>query len=180
MSASIIEELALRHPTQYERLVEIYRENAAFLSIAALYAVLRSGTDQIGDSTTTNIFSGYPLLEDDKTAALKIARLMAAIEPDVLMAFVQRVMLPFQDHQGDRIPYLHPYGDEETACPVCGKPGIEPKVDELMTTDDGGIAEWRGTHCGAKGCAKYLLAFERHVMVVDGEGHRLPNRKWDI
>lgn len=177
---AVISDLAVRHPTSYNQLVEAYRKNAAFLSIVALNAVLRNGMDRPDDSMSVNIFSGYSLSDEAKEKALQIAALMKRAEPDVLMAFVQRVMLPFQDHRGERIPFLHPHDDEETVCPVCGRSGLKCKIDELMPTDDGGIAEWRCAYCNASGSAKYRLAFERHVMVDDGNGIRVPNRKWDI
>ena len=176
---AVISDLASRHPTCYEQLEEAYRESAPYLFIVALNALIENGRGQIHDSTRTDIFAGYPLSETQKASALRIALLMAATEPDVLMAFVQRAMLPFQDYQGERIPFLRPHGDEETVCPACHRDGIRIK-DDIMTLDDGTLMEWKCPSCGATGNARYRLSFFRHVMVDDADGRHIPGREWEI
>ena len=175
---AVVADLAAKHPTRYEELVEAYHGNPPFLFIVALYAILRHGANQMDESGAANLFLGYSLSKEQKDAAIKITMLMKRAEPDVLMAFVQRVMPRFRDYRGEKIPFLHPYGDEETVCPVCGRSGLKIKTDERMTTNGGGIAEWRCGYCNANGCAEYRLAFERHVMVEDGARQRVPNREW--
>ena len=134
----------------------------------ALGVLLQLGTKNICKTTSTECISGNLFSEAAKQEALNLARMMAKAPLDVLLAVIQREVTPYEDAQGIRIPHLHPNGDKELLCPVCGGNDMRYHGD-MRSTEDGCVVGWICRGCGAHGLANYKYVFDHHSGVEDGD-----------
>lgn len=172
-----IDELVEQHShTSYDALAEACRNCDSFLVTMALNTVLQLGASHIDDDTTINIFRGSVFSEETKQKALELVQMMRKAPTDVLLAFVQREAGPFTDARGERIPYLHPHGDEERLCPECCGSDLRYGTDQV-SAEDGCYVSWVCGDCGAHGLAKYKYAFDHHTGVEDANGNLIPGRE---
>ena len=103
---------------------------------------------------------------------LAIANKLASADLNTLLYFVQRDMaaLPLPDGAAP----VHPSGDEEGVCPLCG--GSVNYQGENTIDDDGGVIPWECPECGATGKEGYNRAFDQHYAVCDRNGVPIPGR----
>ena len=110
--------------TAYEELDKAYTESGHTVFIMALNALISLGRDTVAamahPAAIAATIQGNIFSEDFKLEVGRIALMMANADIDVLLAVIQRTVVPFTDPQGKRIPFLHPNGDEEDVCPACG------------------------------------------------------------
>lgn len=159
--------------TTYQELEHLYKTDGHAIVVMALNILHQNGAEAIKEANAVcipgNIFS-----EEYKTRCFEIAKMMANTEMSVLGAFVQRVVAPFTDVKGDKIPHLHPYGDEDGICPICG--GTIEYLGDRETDDFGTVVSWECPSCGASGKSGYDDSFNCHYNVTDKEGKTLPER----
>lgn len=98
------------------------------------------------------------------------------IFPEDVANAVQRIVKPFEDTMGQRIPFLHPNGDEEDVCPVCGTE-VEYQGDRDIDYNDGTEVSWVCPACKAEGKALYNDSFVQHTDVRHADtGEDVPDR----
>jgi|GEM_PF-2695453 len=164
-------------PNIYERLKRFYIGHDAALTQIALDVFLHAGAEHLDKHCVRDLYIGGAFSEDVKQEVREMVMLMKYAEPNVLLAFVQREMLPYEDATGKDIPLLHPNGDEDCVCPVCGE-GVcsesEPRMggeDELDIESD-----WYCPACGATGTSVFKHRFDRHMNVTDKQGKPIKGR----
>lgn len=164
--------------TPYEVLDKAYSEYGHTVCVLALYQLLTTGRKltramEHPAALVETITGVFP--PDVKESAAEVMLLMAKADIDVLLAFVQRIVKPFEDPMGQRIPFLHPNGDEEDVCPVCGAE-VEYQGDRDIDYNDGTEVSWECPVCKAFGKALYHDTFLQHEAVMDGNGDCVHDR----
>ena len=104
----------------YSQLADACRYCNPGVVTLALGVLFQLGTNHISKMTSTDCIQGNLFSVEAKQEALNLARMMAKASLDVLLAVIQREVAQYEDVQGIRIPHLHPNGDKELLCPVCG------------------------------------------------------------
>lgn len=159
--------------TSYQDLEAIYRANPTTVFSLALGILFDCGAKSLLSDGCPEI--SEDLLADElKTAVSETAVLLAGAPFDVLYAFIQRKVSPFEDPDGSRIPFLHECNDEEDTCPLCG---ADVEFDGFKEDDDMGCTRgWTCPECGATGASGYDECFVRHYNVCDADGKTIPGR----
>lgn len=165
--------------TAYEELDKAYTESGHTVFIMAFNTLISLGRDTVTamahPAAIAATIQGNIFPEDFKLEVGRIALMMANADIDVLLAVIQRIVVPFTDPQGKRIPFLHPNGDEEDVCPVCGAE-VEYQGDREIDYNDGTEVSWECPVCKAFGKALYHDTFLQHETVMDGNGDCVHDR----
>ena len=164
-------------PNVYERLRRFYIGHDAALTQIALDVFMQFGANGLEDHCVRDLYISGAFTEDVKQEVREMVMLMKYAAPNVLLAFIQREMLPFDDATGKEIPLLNPNGDLDSVCPVCAS-GVcsdgEPRFDEDEPLDI--ESDWYCPDCGATGTAVYRHQFARHRFVTDKQGQPIKGR----
>lgn len=156
---------------KYEELANICRENPETFKIAfTLFAGI--GARAITNATMDD-FKGTLQDMENKCEILALAKSMTGASLDAIFAVIQRE-LPKVMGDGEDIPFLNHYGDEDGICPCCGAE-IEYEGDNDID-DDGTTVSWECPECGTTGKASYTSVFDGHYDVEDANGDPLPGR----
>lgn len=156
---------------KYEELTNICREDPETFKIAfTLFAGI--GARGITNATMDD-FKGTLQDMENKYEILALAKSMTGASLDAILAVIQRE-LPQVKGDGEDVPFLNHYGDEDGVCPNCG---AEIEYDGDNQVDDGGtIVSWTCPECGVTGKAGYTGVFDRHYRVEDANGNPVPGR----
>ena len=156
---------------KYEELANICREDTETFKVAfTLFAGI--GAEAITNATMDD-FKGELQNMENKYEILALAKSMTGASLDTIFAVIQRE-LPQVKGDGEDIPFLNHYGDEDGVCPCCGAE-IEYEGDNEID-DDGTIVSWECPNCGATGKAGYNGVFAGHFQVEDANGNPIPDR----
>ena len=158
----------------YQELGKIYKDDGHAIFVMALNILYEVGAAALKNGETVEI-PGNVFSEEYKTRCIEIAGTMANTDATVLGALIQRVVAPFTDPKGERIPHLHLCGDEDDVCPVCGSSELEYQ-DGRDIRDDGTMVSWVCPYCNASGAAGYIDTFDRHYNVIDANGNAIHGR----
>lgn len=162
----------------YERMRRFYIGHDAALTQIALDVFMQVGAARLEDHCVRDLPISGAFTEDVKQEVRKMVMLMKHAAPNVLLAFIQRVMHPFEDATGKDIPLLHPNGDEESVCPACGSVICSDGESRFGEDDELDIEEdWYCSECGATGTSVFLPQFHRHKNVSDKQGQPIKCRR---
>lgn len=156
----------------YQELEKACREDTATFRMAFIL-LCGCGAQNIG-ALTARALQGNMMTELYKERLVNLAKGMSETPSEVVLAVIQRALPPIWG-DGNEIPHLHIFGDEEDICPVCGSE-IEYDGDNQID-DDGTIVSWTCPGCGATGKSGYTSVFDGHYLVHDGDGNEIPERK---
>lgn len=161
--------------TTYQEIREIYKDEGHMLFILAFSILQQHGTAKVKELRQTESYSrvdfGNLISEEGKEKAIVAAIKMADAPLDVLLAVIQREVVLFEDPQGERIPYLHSFGDQEGICPLCGGE-LEYEGDQEIV-DNGTLTSWTCTNCGSTGKEGADIVFERHYNICSPDGRKI-------
>ena len=107
--------------TTYAQLKDAYGKTYGYAAFpTALQFVMNHGCDAIRQMCRKDITDMLPdeYKSDVKDSIAELALLLADTDSEVILAFAQRDSLPIEDEE--RLPPLHPDGDKEGICPICG------------------------------------------------------------
>lgn len=156
----------------YNEVRNLYLLNPTAFRVG-LTTLIQIGANALqSDSITTDVFPGNVMTEDFKETCLAVAKNLSELPLNVLLAFIQRDLQP---EQGDSIPPLHPFGDENNICPLCDAE-IECENPVLREDEAGATIRWSCPDCGATGTAAYSLTFRRHFTVRDRDQRPIEGR----
>lgn len=159
--------------TSYQELETSYRSQPPVVFSLALSILFECGSKTLLSTGCPELTSSL-LSGEIKESVYETAILLADTPSDVLYAFVQRLLPPFEDPNGERIPFLHECNDAEDTCPLCGE---DIEYDGFKEDDDMGCTRrWSCPNCGATGASGYDECFVRHYNVCDAEGKTIPGR----
>lgn len=117
---------------------------------------------------------GDTFAPDTRVEIAGLVNSLGDTEPNVLLAAIKRdIEYPAP---GEDIPPLHPYGDEENICPVCGAE-VESNWDYQLDENSGMNYSWICPGCGATGKSGYNEVFDLHYEVRDKNGKAIPGRE---
>lgn len=173
--------------TTYEGLLELYRKKdgkeaftlalstlldagAAELLLKSESPVCRGARSRVTSDELRNLPEGM------KTKVKEFIVALAFAPADVIGAFVQRQVSPYEDPDGKKIPHLHPNDDEDDVCPVCGHEGLDYNGDRELD-DVGTTVTWVCPDCGATGTSVYNDSFDSHRNVCDMNGIKIEGRE---
>lgn len=163
--------------TTYAQLKEAYSKTYGYAAFpTALQLVMNHGCDAIRQmcrkDITDTLSDEYNSTVKDRIAEL--ALLLADTDSEVILAFAQRDIFPIEDEE--RLPPLHPDGDEEGICPICG--GEIDYCSERKPNDYGYSIDWECPECGATGHEEYSELFTYHSNVCDKDGKEVEGREF--
>ena len=162
--------------TTYAQLKDAYGKTYGYAAFpTALQFVMNHGCDAIRQMCRKDITDMLPdeYKSDVKDSIAELALLLADTDSEVILAFAQRDSLPIEDEE--RLPPLHPDGDKEGICPICG--GEIDYCGEHELNDTGYSIGWVCPDCGATGHEENGELFAYHSRVCDKDGKEVEGRE---
>lgn len=158
---------------KYKELEKQYLDTPVYVNIA-VYCILNHGMKYFKENPMVpGDMDGNLFADDAKKSIASLVNCLADTKPNILLAYIQRVMDP--PAPCEDIPPLHPHGDEENICPVCGSE-VESNWDYQLDENSGMNFSWICPGCGATGKSGYNEVFDLHYQVCDAAGNKIPGR----